>query len=115
VARAAAVFIRSLCDSSSRLAAPRRVTAAGSASRPATSRQKQVLAASVRCGGQQPAADELGIGLQTVKNTLSALYRKLGVDTATAAVVRLWDDAEFQALIGSPSEWCTPHQRRMPA
>jgi DNA-binding NarL/FixJ family response regulator len=54
-----------------------------------TARELEVLAACLRQGSQKAAAYELGIAVQTVKNTTSGLYRKLDVDSAGGAAEAL--------------------------
>jgi DNA-binding NarL/FixJ family response regulator len=55
---------------------------------PPSPRQLQILRACVRGGSYQRAAEQLGISESTVKNSLAALYRKLGVGNRTEAAVK---------------------------
>ena len=50
-----------------------------------TVRQAEVLTAYLRTGSYQGAARQLGMPLQSVKNHLTAVYRRLGVDNALGA------------------------------
>jgi DNA-binding CsgD family transcriptional regulator len=72
--------------------------------RPLTVREAQLLACYGRTGHHQGVADELGISLSTVKNHLSAIYRKLGASGAIEAFtalgwLRLPGDDEVEELL----------------
>ena len=54
--------------------------------KPLTDYQRFVLLTVSRCDGQQQAADDLGIALSTLKDTLLTVRRKLGVRTTAAAL-----------------------------
>ena len=54
-----------------------------------TPRQREVLFTVARADSQQAAAAELGIALSTLKNTLEAVHRKLGVRSTVAALYRV--------------------------
>lgn len=56
---------------------------------PPTPRQLDVIGAYVRTGSEKAAAAALGISIQTVKNDLSSLYRRLGVTKAMEALTAL--------------------------
>jgi len=62
---------------------------------PLTPRQCEVLAATAAAGSRKLAAERLGISLDTVKNTLGIVNRKLGtyaaITSAVIAVERGWD------------------------
>ena len=49
----------------------------------------KVLALYANLGSQQEVADALEIKLQTVKNHLSSIYKKLGVSSAISAFKRM--------------------------
>lgn len=54
-----------------------------------TKRELEVLEAYSRLGSQKKVAHELGIALQTVKNSMKNLYVKLGVGGAMEAIAVL--------------------------
>jgi DNA-binding CsgD family transcriptional regulator len=58
---------------------------------PPTNREIEVLLASARLG-EQEAAKQLGISQQTVKNTLTTLYRKLGARGVGHAILILMEN-----------------------
>lgn len=55
-----------------------------------TPREIEVLEAVCRFGSNKAAAHRLGRSEQTVKNVLSALYRKIGADSAAQAAWLIW-------------------------
>lgn len=55
-----------------------------------TPRMLETLRAVARLGSTKDAAQALGISQNTVKNTLSILYRRLGVGTMPEAFYALW-------------------------
>jgi DNA-binding NarL/FixJ family response regulator len=58
--------------------------------KPLSPREWEVVGANRRLGKQKLVAAELDISLQTVKNHLTTIYRKLGVSSFTQAVVTLY-------------------------
>ena len=53
-----------------------------------TQHQIEILLLSARCG-EKVAANEMGISIQTVKNTLSHVYRKLEAHSMAHAILIL--------------------------
>lgn len=53
--------------------------------------------------GQKLAAEHLGVSVQTVKNTLSATYHKLGTYSLNETLCRLWLDAIWEAGDDAPA------------
>jgi DNA-binding NarL/FixJ family response regulator len=56
---------------------------------PLTPRERQIVAAMMTAASNQAIATRLGITEQSVKNRLTALYRKLGVSNRLELVVKL--------------------------
>ena len=76
--------------------------------RPPTHRQVEVLAVFVRTASTRTAARELGISRQTIKNDLSAIYRKLDARTTVGACLALgWLTIPEEFGRASPDEAVT--------
>ena len=61
---------------------------------PLTQREQDIVEAMLTVGSNRAIADSLGISEQSVKNRLTALYRKLGVTTRLELVVKLMRGGE---------------------
>jgi DNA-binding CsgD family transcriptional regulator len=62
---------------------------------PPTNREIEILMASA-WHGESAAAEQLGITVQTVRNTLSGLYRKIGARSMAHAVLILISNHRIQ-------------------
>jgi two-component system nitrate/nitrite response regulator NarL len=57
--------------------------------RPLTPREREIVEAMMTAASNKAIGDRLGITEQSVKNRLTALYRKLGVSNRLELVIKL--------------------------
>lgn len=81
-------FSRTVIEKLVAIRAPGRAAASGAGVAALTARERDVLALVCRGMADKEVARALGVSLNTARNHVAALYRKIGVHSRTAAV--LW-------------------------